>query len=239
MKEQITKLREASLVYTLEHCRLFVGLPREELEEIAAFTVIKSLQKGDYLFHEGDEASGFFIVQKGTISVHRVNSVGKEQVIHIFRDGESFAEGSLATDKGYPAEARAVEGSQLLMVRKSDFVDLLGRRPDLALRMLASMAMHLRDLVGHIEDLTLRDVETRLANWLLNRCPDTESDEPVEIELTISKQAIAAELSTISATLSRTFAHLREQGLIEVEGKRVKITSPEKLTRLIRSRTTK
>jgi CRP/FNR family transcriptional regulator len=96
---------------------------------------------------------------------------GKEQVIHVFRAGESFAEASLATDRGYPADARAVEPSQVLMVQKSGFLALLKRQPELALRMFASMSAHLRVLVGQIEDLTLKDVETRLAHWLVKRCP--------------------------------------------------------------------
>ena len=91
----------------------------EMLKEIAEFTVIKSLDKGEVLFREGDESRGFYVVQKGIINVHRVNALGKEQVIHLFRAGESFAEGTLATDIGYPADAQAMEASQLLLVQKS------------------------------------------------------------------------------------------------------------------------
>lgn len=236
MMDRITELRRTSIVYTLGHCRLFAGLPQEELQQIAAFTVIRSLKKGDYLFHEGDDSHGFFVVQMGAVSVHRVNAVGKEQVIHIFRDGESFAEGSLATGKGYPADARALEPTQLLMVQKNDFLNLLRHRPDLSLRMLASMAMHLRDLVGQIEDLTLRDVETRLGSWLIKRCPDPESGQPFSFDLISAKQVLAAELGTISATLSRTFARFREQDLIEVDGKSITVTSPAKLRALLRAR---
>ena len=67
-------------------------------------------------------------MQTGAINVHRVNATGKEQVIHVFRAGESFAEGTLATDKGYPADARAVEATQVLLVQKGGFLALLRRR---------------------------------------------------------------------------------------------------------------
>jgi hypothetical protein len=43
------------------------------------------------------------------MNIHRVNAAGKEQIIHIFRAGESFAEAGLATPTGYPADARALE----------------------------------------------------------------------------------------------------------------------------------
>src|SRR5215469_9907221 len=105
-----------ALINTLRSCQLFTGLPQPDLEKIAAVTVIKSLEKDDYLFHEGDPAHGFYVVQRGSVNVHRVSATGKEQVIHVFRTGESFAEAALASERGYPADARALEPSQVLLV---------------------------------------------------------------------------------------------------------------------------
>jgi hypothetical protein len=69
-----------------------------------------------------------------------VSAAGKEQIIHVFRAGESFAEVALATDKGYPADARALETTQVLPVQKAGILALLRRQPELALRMLGSMS---------------------------------------------------------------------------------------------------
>lgn len=236
MKEDISELKQASIIYSLQRCPLFAGLAKNDLIEIAAFTVLESLNREEYLFRAGEVCRGFFIIQKGCVSLLRVNVIGKEQVIHNFREGDSFAEGALAGDQGYPVDARAVEPTQLLLVRKPEFVVLLGHRADLALRMLASMAKHNRDLVGQIEDLTLQDVETRLVNWLLKRCPDPASTLPYQIQLSSTKQVLAAELGTVSATLSRTLARLRDGGLLEVTGKTISINSPAKLKTLLQSR---
>jgi CRP/FNR family transcriptional regulator, dissimilatory nitrate respiration regulator len=127
-----------------------------------------------------------------------------------------------------------VENTQVLLVQKSGFLDLLRKHPELALRMLSSMSMHLRVLVGQLEDLTLKDVETRLANWLVKRCPNPESDRPHPIELNMTKRVLAAELGTVSETFSRTLAKFREQGLITVKGKSLTIASPNRLTALLR-----
>ena len=66
---------------------------------------------------------GFYIVQRGSVNVHRVNATGKEQIIHIFRTGDSFAEVTLASEKGYPADARALEATQLLLVQKDGIIE--------------------------------------------------------------------------------------------------------------------
>ncbi len=230
----LAALKQAAIANSLRACQLFAGLAPADLEQIAAITAVKLVEKDDYLFHEGDPAHGFYIVQKGAINVHRVNAAGKEQIIHVFRAGESFAEVALATATGYPADARALESSQVLLVQKAGFLCLLKRQPDLALRMLASMSLHLRTLVGQLEDLTLKDVETRLANWLIKRCPDLESDRPHRIELAMTKRVLAAELGTVSETFSRTLAKFREQELISVQGKTVTVLAPARLAALLR-----
>lgn len=234
MPVALSELKSAAIVLTLRSCQLFTGLPLQDLENIAAVTVVKALEKGAYLFHEGDPAQGFYIVQRGAVNVHRVSAVGKEQIIHIFRTGESFAEVALATEKGYPADARALESSQVLLVQKAGILALLRRQPELALRMLGSMSSHLRVLVGQLEDLTLKDVETRLANWLLKRCPNPTGDQAARIELTMTKRVLAAELGTVGETFSRTLAKFREQKLISVKGKTVTVLSPAKLNALLR-----
>ena len=228
-----SQFRQAITENTLRGCQLFVGLPAADIAAIASFTVPKHLDKGDYLFREGDRSEGFYVMQKGTINVHRVSAAGKEQVIHLFRPIESFAEATLAIQEGYPADARATEASTVLLIPKNDFVDLLRQRPDLALRMLASMSQHLRVIVGLLDDLTLKDMETRLANWLLKQCPRPVGAAPVEIKLDRTKRVLAAEMGTTSETLSRTLAKFRDQKLLRVKGNTVVVTRPRELQKLL------
>jgi CRP/FNR family transcriptional regulator, dissimilatory nitrate respiration regulator len=234
MANPLAALKQAAIVNTLRSCRLFAGLGAGDLNAIAEITLVKSLEKGEYLFREGSPAQGFYIAQKGAVNVHRVNAAGKEQVIHIFRAGESFAEATLATASGYPADAIALESSQVLLVQKGGFLALLRGQPELALRMLGSMSVHLRTLIAQLEDLTLKDVATRLANWLIKRCPNPESARPVEIELRTTKRVLAAELGTVSETFSRTLAVFRQQKLVAVKGKTLTVLCPLKLKELLR-----
>ena len=234
MSVALTDFKQTVIAATLRGCQLFAGLSPEELQQIVAVTTVKHLTKGEYLFHEGDAPRGFYIVQTGAVNVHRVNAAGKEQVIHVFRPGESFAEATLASDKGYPADARALESSQVLLIQKDGILALLRRQPELAIRMLGSMSTHLRVIVGQLDDLTLKDIETRLANWLMKRCPDRESTNPVRIELKSTKRVLAAELGTVSETFSRTLAKFRAEGLLAVKGNTFTVLEPAKLHALLK-----
>ncbi len=227
------KFRQAVIENTLRSCQLFLGLPAADISAITAFTVSKNLAKGEYLFREGARSEGFYIVQKGAINVHRVSAAGKEQTIHLFRPIESFAEATLATESGYPADARATDETTVLLIPKWEFIDLLRRRPELALRMLGSMSQHLRVLVGLLDDLTLKDMETRLANWLLKRCPRPLPKGSAVIQLDRTKRVLAAEMGATSETLSRTLAKLRDQKLLRVAGNTITLTKPRDLQILL------
>jgi len=214
---------------TLRGCQLFQGLSEQDLDGIASLLRLRSLEKDAYLFREGEPAEGFYIMQRGTVNVHRVNAAGKEQVIHVFRPPESLGEAALASPTGYPADARAVEASSVLIVPKVEFLGLVSQRPDLAMRMLGSMSQHLRVLVGMLDDLTLKDVETRLANWLVKRCPQPPTSTSTVIRLSATKRVLAAELGTTAETLSRTLAQFRDLGLLNVKGAALTIVNPARL----------
>ncbi len=234
MANPLADLRKVVVAHTLRGCQLFTGLPSEDLDLISSFVIPKELAKGAYLFREGSASEGFYIVQRGSVNVHRVSASGKEQVISVFRASQSFAEAALASAGGYPADARAIEDSTILLVPKADVLGLLRNRPELALRMLGSMSQHLRVIVGLLDDLTLKDVETRLANWLIKRCPRPLPAGAVAIELDRTKRVLAAEIGTVSETLSRTFADFREKKLIRVAGKAITILDPKRLELILR-----
>ena len=217
---------------TLLSCKLFTRFPIDQIKEIEAISTLKKLSKGDHLFREGDPAEGFYIMQTGAINVHRVGTNGRIQVIQVFRAGDSFAEAALTTKQGYPADAQALESSQVLLIHQEGFLNLVKRQPELALCIIGSLSHHVQSLVGLLEDFTQKNVEVRLANWLVKQCPDATSEDPVHIELPTTKRRLAEELGTISETFSRTLAKLRAQNLLTVDGRSVCVTSPARLSKL-------
>ena len=229
MPDKYHELRLTAQTAALRGCSMFADLASEDLERIGRFVESQRASRGDYLFHEGEPVRGFFIIRKGAVNVHRIGADGTEKVIHVFRQGQSFAEGALSGGGGYPAGARALEDCELIFVPRAEFLSLIKSHAELALRMIGSMSQHLRLLVNALEDLQGKDVETRLIHWLLKRCPQPYPEGPFEIALDVTKTVLASELSTRNETLSRALARLRDAGQIEVAGKRIRIISPRRL----------
>ena len=218
---------------SLLHSQLFAGVNAPDLSEICALSRVRSLEKDETLFREGDRCDGFFVVQRGVICVHRVSASGKVQVIHIFHAGDSFAEAALTSEDGYPASARALAPSAVILIPKTEFMALLRRRPELGLRMVASMSRHLREVVGLLDDLTLKNAEARCINWLLRHRPSPYSREPFKIELEHPKRIMAAELNLASETLSRTLSKLRDKNLIRSSRTTIFVLDPQRIEALM------
>lgn len=225
----------STIVHVLAQSFVFQNVPRDLLLTIASITAPRVLGKGQYLFYEGTAAPGFYVVRRGAIKLHRIYFAGQERIVRVCRSLESFGEEVLFSTAGYVVNASATEETHLLMIRKNEFLALLKREPDLVLNVLRSMNQQFENLVSLLDDLTRKDVTTRLVNWLLQRCPDPNSCEPYTVRLPGPKRQLAAELGTVSETFSRTLAKFRDQNLVSIDRNAVTLLSPIRLAKLLPS----
>ncbi len=215
--------RQTVISATLRRCRMFAALSPGDLAAVAEGCSLRSLQKGDLLFRQGEKSEGFYVMQTGSVSIYSLTPDGRERIICVFRPCESFAEVTLATVETYPANAVALESSQVIVVSKPHFRDLIRRQPELSLQMLGSMSLHLKHLVQSLQDIKGRQIEYRLAEWLLAQSPAVAAGCPIAFDLAVTKKVLAGQLGVTSETLSRAFARFRRERLIVVEGARIQI----------------
>jgi CRP/FNR family transcriptional regulator len=227
--EELSSPRQTVIRACLRQNPIFRQLPPEDLAAIAEAGELRTLQKGDHLFREGDATAGFYVLQLGQVGVYLLTPDGKEQMISVFRAPESFGEAALVSLETYPASAVALEYSRVILVRKAPFRELISRRPQLALQMLASMSLHLREILRLVQSTRGRQAESRLAEWLLRRSPALAAGCPTVLELPVTKKVLASQLGMTSETLSRTFARLRAAKVLRVADARIFITDPATL----------
>ena len=199
---------------------LFAGLSITQYEALARIGVRRSCRKGERLFSEGDEGTGFYMVVTGRVKIFKVSVEGKEQILHLFGPGESFGEVSVFTGQGFPADAVTSVQTVLLFFPRVAFSALIQKDPTLALNMLAQLSGRLRHFAGLIEDLSLKEVPGRLAKYLLY-LSDGKGDG--EVALDVSKGQLASLLGTIPETLSRILARMHRQGVIRLRGSQIQI----------------
>ena len=215
----------------LKRCPLFSGLEDREISELKAISTSKRYPKGALIFSEDEEAKGFFVVISGKVKVYKLSLEGKEQILHIISPGETFAEAALFAGSTYPAFAESLAQTQVLYFSKQGFLNLIRENPQISLNMIASLSHWLRKFVSLVEELSLKDVSTRLSKYLMDLSAKSgrSSERGIEFELDISKSQLASQLGTISETLSRALKKLKDRGIIKVEGKKITILQKETL----------
>ncbi len=215
----------------IKNCPLFSGATEEDLDNLVSVCRSRQHERGDVLFSEGEEALGFYIVGTGKVKIYKLSPEGKERILHILHPGSTFAEAAIFGSGRYPAYAEPLEKSTLVFFPKREFLTLLKDHSQIAINMIAGLSRFLRQFATQIEELTFKDVPSRLARYLLELAgPNT-----VEVELPISKSQLASNLGTVSETLSRTFRKLSEDELLEVRGRRISILDRERLEDLAAS----
>jgi CRP/FNR family transcriptional regulator len=218
----------------LKKSLLFAGLDDEHLQQIAAICHRKSFAKGESLFAEGDDATGFYLLAKGGIKLCRISPDGREKVLHFVHPGETFAEAAFFGDGRYPAEARGVDAGEVIFFPRDSFMGLLERNPRFSLNLIISLSLLLRRFARQIEELSFAEVPNRLAAYLVEMAgrKSTSYQGKIYLDLDMKKGELASRLGTVSETLSRSFRKLREEGVIEVDGSRVVILDMQALVAL-------
>lgn len=220
----------SELLAFLGSTQLFEGLSREELAAIAQLARQQSYGKGDIIFHQGDEGNGFYIIQSGRIKVFQLSASGREQILHIFGEGDHFAEVPAFDGKPFPASAAALEPANVLFFPRQFFFTLLEQNPVLTINMLKSFARHARRFSHLVDHLSLHEVPGRLAIYLLQLSERSQQANSVVLDL--NKGQLAAMLGTIPETLSRVFYKLSREGIIAVDGSTITLLDRETLQQL-------
>ncbi|MDT8421188.1 MAG: Crp/Fnr family transcriptional regulator [Desulfuromonadales bacterium] len=215
----------------IRRCHLFAGVTDQDLELLVGVCRLLDCTRGQVLFGQGDEANGFYVVASGKVKIYKLSPDGKERILHIVQPGGSFAEAAIFADGCYPAFAECLGKCQLVFFPKRDFLDLLHSHSQIAINMIGGLSRFLRQFATQIEDLTFKDVPSRLARYLL----DLGGDEQALVELPIAKSQLASNLGTVSETLSRTFRKLSDEAIIRVKGKQIEILDLERLLDLAES----
>lgn len=206
----------------------FRDLTEADLRRLLALAVELRLTPGQVLFLEGEACRGMYLVYQGRVRVYKASPEGREQVLTIAREGQSFAEVPVFDGGPNPASADAMEPSIAYLFPKDDLIALVGSSSEIALAVIRIFAQRLRHLTRLIEDLSFRQVTSRVAKLLLQ-----SAREPGDGSQRLTQQEMAAMIGTAREVVARSLRTLEQQGAIQVQRGQVVIIQPELLERLV------
>jgi len=208
-------------VKALKRTVLFKDISENDLEVLLPVSRIIGLENQQVLFSAGQRCEGLFVVLKGRTRAVRHGADGREQVIHEDGPYSTYPEVAVFDGGPCPSTVIAIENSDLLLIPKNRILQFCLQHPQVALAALRVISKRLRKTAGMVEDLSLKGVSQRLAEFLLEQAHSFGT--LTNFELMHSNQEIADTIGTVREVVSRAFSKMQRNKWIEKDGRFVKI----------------
>ena len=211
------------------------------LDDEAAATLMQSMsqthmERGDILFHEGDQGDRLYVIREGKVKLGRRSPDGRENLVAILGPGEMFGELSLFDPGPRTMTATAVAETQLLGLGNEDLAGLLAGRPAVAKVLLAALAQRLRRTNENLADLVFTDVPGRVAKALLDLA--ARFGRPVEDGVLVAHDLTQEELAQLVGasreTVNKALADFATRGWLRLEARSVLLLDVDRLKRRAR-----
>ena len=225
--EQDTE-RKADL---LKNVSLFAGLDAVEIQALAEVAMVRHVPSDAIILLAEEEGDTLFVIVNGRVKVTVMSEDGREVILSILKDGDIFGEMSLIDGKPRSASVISTAETELILLRRPDFLSRLSRFPEMASKMLATLAERLRRTNRQVESLALLDVYGRIAGTLLQLADDQggNSDQGLTIAERPIHQDIANMAGTTRETVSRVLNDLERRGYLARDGRSIIIQDPNRL----------
>ncbi len=185
---------------------------------------------GDVIFREGDVGTEVFILQEGRVRVlKRVRLV--ERSLQILKPGDLFGEGALLPGTPRTSSAVALSDSVVLALDPDTFGALLQGSAAVAMRLVQQLVRRLRDAEDQIENMLLKDHQSKVVNALLRLASETGRTSG-SAQVSVSPLELSARSGLDVDTVKRTVLQLREGQYIRIVEEKVAIDDLDALRRL-------
>lgn len=210
--------------YCIDNVPIFHDLSADEKQDIMNSSNQRKFKKGEIIFTPGDSFDDLFVVNKGIVKISKVSSLGKEQILRILKPGDFMGELALFSKSILNNTAEALEKTEICIIQGDKIRGLLIQKPEIAIKFLQKYTERIEETEELIEQIGLRDVEQRLANYLLLEIENNKilnNKGKYEINLPVSKGDLASLIGTTQETLSRKLSLFQDNGWITLKGQRM------------------
>ncbi|NBR13952.1 MAG: Crp/Fnr family transcriptional regulator [Flavobacteriales bacterium] len=203
---------------------LLGGLCTDEVSNLENHRSCNLFKKNQSLFLEGSFPRGVFCINQGKVKVFKRGDEGKEQIIHIAKEGEIVGFRAMFSEEVYNVAAETLEESNICYIAKDDFLNMIDTNAALRNGIMKELSKELADRASFITNMAQKSVRERLA-FALILLEKIYEPEPINL----SREDMANFVGTATETLIRLLKDFKEEGLIEVHTRKMTVTNAKKL----------
>ncbi|WHF50595.1 Crp/Fnr family transcriptional regulator [Chryseobacterium gotjawalense] len=207
-------------------------LPAEDYEKYISAKQILKFNKGGIIFEDGEIPNGVYFLNKGTAKLSKQGVYGKDQILRFIKEGDLIGYRSLLCGEDFQAKAEAMTEVEATFLPSDLFLQMLEVAPKFSFVMLQKIAFELGESSNTVTFLAQKTVRERLAEILLLLEQKLGTDPEGFIKISLTREEIANIIGTATESAIRLISEFKQDKLIEVEGRNIKILNHEKLIRL-------
>lgn len=218
------------VLQVFQSLRHFGDLPDVVQKTVATSAVQRRFREGQVIYLEGEPAEYVYLLESGWVKAMRITPQGREQAMMFLQPVEVFGDIAVFTGRTYPGTVVALEDVVVWAIPAQTILDLISQHPPLALAVIRHLGERVLHYVNLVEDLSLRSVEARLANTLLQHAELRAGRLVVPRRHWTTFDEMASRLGTVRDVLSRALRSLEGEGLLEVKRREIIVLDPQGLT---------
>jgi CRP/FNR family transcriptional regulator len=207
------------VVEALRTATLYRSLSEDDRRRLAEVALVKSWDKGETIFREGDPSDFLLTVLAGRVKVVKLQPSGKEVILEIFGPGDPVGAVVAYEGRPFPASAIALDRTTCLLVRRGPLFGLLEAHPSLVRGLLSAFTRRIVELAQRIPEVAGARVETRFAHLFLKLADRVgrPRDGALFIPMVLSRQELADLTGTTIETCIRLMSRWAKEGVMETE----------------------
>lgn len=203
----------------LDKVPLFAGLPRADLDRLAALATTRTFPRRSHIVREGERSDALYVVLYGRLKVYVSGTAGDEVILGMVRAGDCFGEMALIDDASCSATVTTLEPTRLAIIAKGSFKQCLAARPEMALNLLKALNQRVRLLTGNVKSFALLDVAGRLARTLTALA--VPHGDGFIVEQRVTHQELANMVGSSREMVTRALKDLVRHGYISIERRHI------------------
>jgi CRP/FNR family transcriptional regulator, cyclic AMP receptor protein len=210
---------------------LFTDLSAQDLEMLSRIVRVMKLDKGDMIFTRESSADSLYVVVDGLVRIFAKSRTGETKTFAYLEPREFFGEMALLQKMERSADAMAMVPSTLLALRRTDFQNLIKKRPQLSVALIKALCERLRRADHEIESLSFNSVLGRVARVLLDlgKRHGKPGPQGVRIGLELSHKELADMVGTAREMVTRVLNRFQRTECLTMNGKSITLINPAKL----------
>lgn len=210
----------------LQENRYLSGLDEDILLYLSENTQLIAYEAEESIVREGQSCPGLCIVESGRVKIYKNSPTGREMIINVIEDGESFNEVPVFDQLDNPVNVGAVLDTQIWLIDAQALRQVIADHPQACQQIIINLSQNLRMLVGKVAELSFYTVTARLAKLLRQLPPEQISGQGPE---RLTQDDLASRIGTVREVVARSLKELEKNGAIDVQRGKIQILSREKL----------